>query len=226
MIARAAILGVLPVAILGCAVPMRSVGADCASVRLPALTVSSPPVEFPLAGFAITPPQGEHWCVGDQDSTKGVIYSTSALIGRRLESAPSVPTVANTLGVAAITVDPGDWKVDTAEGLRAYAEFRVREQPGRFRNLETHVSPESGFAAECVRMDQVAEERHNPRMPSAVFIVVNWQVLCRHPDSPRRAILIGASERHLQGDPGPRLLDLKKDQIDDFVRSLRFIRPQ
>jgi hypothetical protein len=77
-----------------------------------------------------------------------------------------------------------------------------------------------------VRADHVAEERHNPRMPNAVFILVSRQVFCRHPDSPRRAIVIAVSERYLQGDAGPRLLDLKKDQIEGFMQSLRFMRPQ
>jgi hypothetical protein len=126
----------------------------------------------------------------------------------------------------ALAMDAGDWRVDTAEGLRAYAEHRLREEPGRFRSRETHVSPDPTFGAECVRADQVAEERHNPNAHGAVLIMVNRQVLCRHPDAPRRIILIGASERYAEGDPGPRLLDLRKDQIDGFMRSLRFMPPR
>jgi hypothetical protein len=77
-----------------------------------------------------------------------------------------------------------------------------------------------------VRANQISEERHNPNMPGAVLVLVNRQILCRHPDSPRRILLIGASERYLEGDPGPHLLDLKKDQIDGFIQSLRFMSPR
>ena len=225
MITRTAIFGFVFVAIVGCAAPQRSIDANCASARLPALAVASPPVEFPLAGFAITPPQGEHWCIGDQDSTKGVLYSTSALLARPLGVTPSVRAGANTLGVTAFVLDPGDWKVDTSEGLRAYAEFLVREQPGRFRNRRP-MYRRNRRSAQNACADHVAEERHNPRMPNAVFILGQPAGFLPASRFASAAIVIAVSERYLQGDAGPRLLDLKKDQIEGFMQSLRFMRPQ
>lgn len=226
MIARAAICGFLLVALVECAAPRAAVDADCASIKRPAVTVPAPQIDFPVAGFSVTPPQGEHWCIADQDSTKGIMFSTAAFLGRRFTARPPPQVAANTLGAVAVVVDPGEQRVDTPEGLRAYAEYRLREEPGRFRRREAHVSPASGFSAECVRADQVVEERHNPSMPDAVLIMVNRQVFCRHPDSPRRVILIGASERYLEGDPGPRLLEFRKEQIEGFMQSLKFMPPR
>ena len=217
-----AALCALFVAMAGCATSRPSVDASCASMKLTAVSVPSQQIDFPLAGFSVTPPQGEHWCISDKDSTKGILFSTGAALGRRFDARPSPQTMSNTLGAAAVVVDPGEWKVDTPEGLRAFAEYRIREEPGRFRRREALVSPEAGFGAECVRANQVVEERHNPGAPGAVLIMVNRQVFCRHPDSPRRVILIGVSERYLEGDPGPRLVDLRKDQIDGFAQSLKF----
>lgn len=223
--ARAAAVSLLLITLAGCAVPRVAGVADCTALKLSPVTAQDQRIEVPIAGFSVMPPQGEHWCARGRDAT-GLVFSTSPLLGRPLDARPPIGTAANTLGLMALVMDPGDWKVDTAEGLRAYAEHRLRQEPGRFRNKETHMSPDPTFGAECVRADQVVEERHNPNMPGAVLTMVNRQIFCRHPDSPRRVIFIAASERYAEGDPGPRLLDLRKEQVDGFIRSLRFTPPR
>lgn len=223
--ARAAAVSLLLITLAGCAAPRVAAVLDCASLKMPPVTAQEQRIEFGNAGFSVMPPQGEHWCVRGLDST-GVGFSTGALLGRRLDARPPIATAANSLGLMALVMDPGEWKVDTADGLRAYAEHKLREEPGRFRNRATHVSPDPTFGAECVRTEQIVEERHNPRLPGAVLIMINRQVFCRHPDASRRVIFFGASERYAEGDPGPRLLELRKDQIDGFVRSLRFMQPR
>ena len=223
---RAVAVSVLLITLAGCAAPRVAAVMDCASSQMSPVTAQDQRIEFAIAGFSIMPPQGEHWCVVARDSVRGAVFSTSALLGRRLDARPPLATVANTLSLMALMIDPGEWKVDTAEGLRAYTDYRLRGEPGRLTNRETHVSPDPTFGAECVRAEQIVEERHNPKLPGAVLIMVNREFLCRHPDAPRRVILFGASERYAEGDPGPRLLELRKDQIDGFIRSLSFMQPR
>ncbi|MGH2396585.1 MAG: hypothetical protein ACRDFW_06265 [bacterium] len=99
----------------------------------------------------------------------------------------------------------------------------------RFKLVESKVVLDNSLGATCVRWDAVIEERDNPKVPGSVLIqTIRNNFLCRHPHSRERVfILIGYSERHMQGEqPQSQLVEMLKQEVEPFLRSLRFIRPR
>lgn len=215
---------------VGCASPrvVAPVTVDCRTIRAAPVTNQDQRLEFRGQGFSVLPPPGEHWCI-THSSARDVVFSTSALMGSRLEGPPSRAEMRHTFVVMVMALEVGDAKVDTPEELRAFAE-RINRSGGRFKTIELQVVPDTSLGVECVRVDSVKEERDNPNAPGVVLLLVERPtLLCRHPHmSPTSVVLIGASERYVQGAvmEGPSLGEARKDQVEAFVHSLRFAPPR
>jgi hypothetical protein len=200
---------------------------DCQAMRLAPVTNPTQRLEFRSQGISVLPPPGDRWCIQDS-GPKGVGFLTHPLLGKRLEAAPSQAEIAHTFATLVIAdAAPKDVKVDTPEDLLAMAERMTRSE-GNLKTLESRVARDTSLGAECVRFDYVVEERNNPNVRGLVLVLVNREFLCRHPSAqPPILVIIGASERYLQGTVSePPLIESLRPEWEVFVRSLQFMPPR
>lgn len=238
-------LSLLSVLTVGCAGLSRTpTTLDCRELGLTPVIDAGQRLEFSSPGFSVLPPQGGYWCI-QQSDPGGVVFVKSPLLGQRLNRRPNLRETTHTFAATAREVIVEEAELDNPEELQAFvkrwllggARVRVADSTvvldtaplRRFKLIDSKVDLENPFGAKCVRFDAVIEERDNPLAPGAVLIQINpSQFLCRHPHSRERIfLLIGYSERYLQEEqPRPLLVETWKQEVEPFVRSLRFSPPR
>lgn len=237
---RWALLLLCGIAVTACAAPpVRPVMVDCRTLRLTPVTDSAQRLTFHSHGFSILPPQGEHWCISRADSN-GIAFGKNLFGGKLLERPPRLNEMTHTFVAMAMAVTVEETKIETAADLQAFAErwdggFRMvgskivlNSSPvPRFKVIDSKVTlaPRIG-SFDCVRWEGVREERDNPQRRGFVLILTEYTWLCRHPHS-SGLVLIGYSERHLQGDVlDSPLVETLKQEVEPFVGSLLVTPPR
>lgn len=221
-------------------IPIAASALDCKDIGAQAITDSTQRLQFPASGFSVLPPQGDKWCIQRTDRD-GIIFFKSPLL-LDTNPRPARASASHTVVAMAKEVSIEESGLDSIEGLRDFVARWLRgggntrslgstlvldDTPlARFKLVESRLDLKNPFSANCVGFDSVTEERDNPRYRGAVLLMVNRnQFLCRHPHARERLlVLIGYSERYMQGAPPPAgsLVDDWKEQLEPFVRSLQF----
>jgi hypothetical protein len=202
-------------------------------------------VELAGAGFAIELPEGDHWCINTGAGLAGVVFGKNSFGERTLDRPPAMAERAHTFGGMAVVVEIQGAKIENPQDLHAFlVQWRRAGEPGKMDGgrivlLATPAPSASAFTVvsstleavmlqdiECVRLNDTKEERNNRGMPGRVLVLVNRTWYCRHPRS-GQLVMVGYSERYLQGnEPQPLLMEILKDEIEPFVRSLRLTQPR
>ena len=199
---------------------------DCG--RLTPVSNPSGRIELASLGVSIVPPQASRWCMSPM-SADVFSFGTHSLMGRYLETAPTVAEAAHTLGILVMAAPPPtDAKLDTPEALLAVAQ-RMLGGSDRFRTVESRLLPDSAIGVDCITFDAVLEEHNNPRAPGLVLQVVSRRNhLCRHPYARSPTLVLwGASERYAQGTvKPPSLIDTLQPEWEPSVQSVQFLRPR
>lgn len=199
---------------------------QCHMMGLASLPQQGERIEFPEHGFSIVPPSGNQWCLGAREPAGVMIYGDER-INTRIRARPTQEDLLHTLFLAVSAIDTGNEKIDSIADLQSLAE-RYFGSGGRFGLQEGRFVRDASLGAECVRADLSHIEKDNPRAAGLPLIMVLRPiVVCRHPYAvPAKVIQLGASERYLAGKKTDALLlDLRKAEIDAFVRSLVFFAP-
>jgi hypothetical protein len=185
--------------------------SGCAAAGPPVTRVPSPAERMSFRGFSILPPQGEHWYIVQRDGS-GVLFSKLLMDGSKR------PIVGHTFGVLAMVVYP---KEGAVTDLQAYVQSQMRSE-GRVTPLQTRVTDDTTLGFECVRFENVSEQRDPPLASGAVLTLTVDGLYCRHPLSPRYLVQLSYSERHPQKQPS-RLDDALRREAEGVLRSVAFV---
>lgn len=242
---RSLFIWLLGILTTGCAAVLSTpVMFDCRQLGMTPVTDTAQRLEFPSPGFSVLPPQGEHWCI-QQSQPSGIAFVKSPLFGKLLDRRPQETEVAHTFVAMAREVSVEEAAVESPADLQAFVERWLRGGAGvrlggptmvldttplaRFKLARSKVLLDNSLQASCVRWDAVIEERDNPMVSGSVLIqTTRNNFLCWHPHSRERVfILIGYSERHVQGEQAqPPLVEMLKREVEPFLQSLRFVPPR
>lgn len=183
--------------------------AACArpALRPPGL-VTDPGRRFSGRGFSVGPPVGDQWYVLRQDPA--IVGFAKDLGGRGLHTVMVFVAAADS-----------PTPIATPEDLRAFVQETTRKDfdNPRFTAVASNVEAEAIAGASCVRMRFTAEDRGVAYAMASVFILRGWQMVCVHPGSAGRGlVLVGASQRYLiTGRPAE--ID---GEVEAVLRTLRF----
>lgn len=184
--------------------------------------VTDSTTQLRFIGFSLFPPQGNNWYFGPADEF-------GAIFGKMdRDKYPSGTKPTHTLLAAAFSAQlKPDVKIDTPENLYAFSEAFLRDkgqESARFDPQETELTAYRTQETDCVRYDQVVEERDNPKVPGAILTITAHGFICRNRYSPDWLIWAFYSERYIPGekvDVGPSFE--REGQI--FLDSIVFAPP-
>ena len=188
--------------------------AGCAPAFRP---VRNPAQRLDLYGFSILPPQGSGWLRDESGSGAGRV-----MFGKALARGP-LPTL---IAIASAAIPP-EISANDADELRQALERltweRFRVVQGRYFLKQYDPAVDRSLAAECVRYDQLQEERNNPSpaLRGKDLEIRVWGFDCLHPANRRLMIKVYCSLRTELGSAF--VLDAGTQQeAEGFLRSLMF----
>jgi hypothetical protein len=201
-------------------------GAPGGAVRV---TDTNTRYDFPEQGLSVLPPIGPRWW-----AVPGSTFSSDHVIvfGKPLtEKYPETPAELKTLVAGVVVHDTSEVDaladVTTAEGLKqqfdagiAETLFKVTGQPPRHL-LSADEQVDRSPGAECLRFDELIEDKRVPRFEGSTFVEHQRGFRCLHPYRKRILVEIAYSERDLAGEPEIA----EYAEVEPFMKSLRFTPP-
>jgi hypothetical protein len=185
--------------------------------------------EFPEQGISVLPPIGPRWW-----AVPGSTFSPNHVIvfGKPLtEKYPETPVELRTLVAGVVVYEfsevdvPAD--VTTAEDFKrrfdaGFAEGlsnATGQPPLHFVSADEQVDRSPG--AECVRYDEIVEDKRVPRFEGSTFIEHRRGFRCLHPYRKGFIVEFAYSERHLAGEPEIA----QYAEVEPFMKSILFAPP-
>jgi hypothetical protein len=172
-------------------------------------------------GFSVLPPQGGHWYLIDQGE-----YGLTFAMGdpnKYQRKSDTTHTLIIQVSNLEYEDEKGVWEIRNPEELASAAENILQAQnKGRFRLIESRLTPYRTQDSDCVRFYAVFEEEGNPRAQGAVMRIQDKGFYCRHPNSVKRIIHGISSERFVRGEQ-PFADESLQSEVDEFFRQIVFI---
>ena len=118
--------------------------------------------------------------------------------------------------------EKGVWEIASPEALATAAEKILQAQSkGRFRLVESSLTPYRSQETDCIRFTAVFEEEGNPRAHGAMFIINDKGFYCRHPNSVKQIVNVISSERFVREEE-PFSDESLQSEVDEFFKQVIF----
>lgn len=181
--------------------PSSSVGQNLIPV-----TDSTKRLEF--QGFSVLPPSGKNWFVVEPSRLPDASAET-------VRFAKVVGKMHSVYGMVML-VNPA--APQTLEDLRSQFLDEVRQEPSRFKPVQTEASLAKCYGYDCVRFDLVRQDHAPADFPDAVLIITRRGFAVPHPQAPGFQVWVEWSERF---PPGTSRHPLDAE-LEPFLKSLQF----
>jgi hypothetical protein len=179
----------------------------------PATPITNPTERVRLDGFSIAPPQGADWYLSSEArGPRDVVFY------KKVGGAPPSHTLY--LRAVAAELRTPVTNATALRGVLARDFERERRDAGRTMPMRSRTAVDTSLGPECVRSETIYEERDNPGL-GGVLVLVQSSLVCLHPSTPKRVIILVLSERYAQGDSS-RVDAALRQEVETFFRSVEF----